>query len=255
MSRGRSTSPRPLNDGGDIDMDTSSNDKAKVVIITNLTRNVAEAHLQTIFGFYGQITKIDLPLFAKSGQNRGKAALEYSEPDGAHKAASHMNGGQLDGAILKVELSNLPGNATGVTANGLTPVHCPVPGPGHVLLHQTDIEKGTLIVVEDLGAEVVVVEGIFIVVVAVVGHVQGHLFAEGHGDVHRVILGEVMVVCAGQGRGVIQCAPVVPVPALCLVRVLVHVLVPARCPTLHTPDTVEVEVVLVQSPTAGEGGA
>lgn len=38
---------------------------AKVVIITNLTRNVVEAHLQTIFGIYGQIIKIDLPLFGK----------------------------------------------------------------------------------------------------------------------------------------------------------------------------------------------
>lgn len=38
---------------------------AKVVIVTNLSRNVVEAHLQTIFGFYGEITKVDLPLFGK----------------------------------------------------------------------------------------------------------------------------------------------------------------------------------------------
>ena len=38
---------------------------AKVVVVTNLTRNVVEAHLQTIFNFYGEITKIDLPLFGK----------------------------------------------------------------------------------------------------------------------------------------------------------------------------------------------
>ncbi|KAF8232467.1 hypothetical protein L208DRAFT_1458864 [Tricholoma matsutake] len=81
---------------------------AKVVIVTNLTRNVVESHLQTVFGFYGRILKIDLPLFGKSGQNRGKAALEYVDPPSAHKAASHMDGGQLDGAVLKVELSNLP---------------------------------------------------------------------------------------------------------------------------------------------------
>ncbi|KAF8233186.1 hypothetical protein L208DRAFT_1422956 [Tricholoma matsutake] len=73
---------------------------AKVVIVTNLTRNVVESHLQTVFGFYGRILKIDLPLFGKSGQNRGKAALEYVDPP-AHKAASHMDGGQLDGAMLK----------------------------------------------------------------------------------------------------------------------------------------------------------
>ncbi|KAK0468089.1 uncharacterized protein EV420DRAFT_1502795 [Desarmillaria tabescens] len=110
-SRGRSTSPKPLQDrdrNASMSPPSSPHANAKVVIVTNLTRNVVESHLQTIFGFYGHIIKIDLPLFVKSGQNRGKAALEYSNPSSAHKAASHMNGGQLDGAILKVELSNLP---------------------------------------------------------------------------------------------------------------------------------------------------
>ncbi|KAI0650343.1 hypothetical protein C8Q79DRAFT_1063364 [Trametes meyenii] len=109
-SRGRSLSPRPLRDE-DVDMDGESpprNPNAKVVVVTNLSRNVVEAHLQTIFGFYGEITKVDLPLFAKSGQNRGKAAIEYADSAAAQKAVSHMDGGQLDGAILKCELSELP---------------------------------------------------------------------------------------------------------------------------------------------------
>jgi len=110
MSPRGSASPRPVQDA-EMDVDKSpANEKpdAKVIIITNLTRNVVESHLHTIFGFYGPIIKIDLPLFGKSGQNRGKAALEYADPSFAHKAASHMDGGQLDGATLKVELSTLP---------------------------------------------------------------------------------------------------------------------------------------------------
>ncbi|PIL37060.1 hypothetical protein GSI_00752 [Ganoderma sinense ZZ0214-1] len=76
--RGRSLSPRPLRDE-DVDMDGSppANSNAKVVIVTNLTRNVMEPHLQAIFGFYGEIVKVDLPVYGKSGQNRGKAALEF----------------------------------------------------------------------------------------------------------------------------------------------------------------------------------
>ncbi|KAL1693849.1 hypothetical protein GGG16DRAFT_110746 [Schizophyllum commune] len=88
--------------------DERLNPDAKVVIVQNLTRNVVEAHLQTIFSFHGTINKIDLPTFAKSGQNRGKAAVEFTEPAFAHKAYTHMNGGQLDGAVLKLELSDLP---------------------------------------------------------------------------------------------------------------------------------------------------
>lgn len=38
---------------------------AKVVVVTNLTRNVFEAHLRAIFGFYGEIARLDLPLYGK----------------------------------------------------------------------------------------------------------------------------------------------------------------------------------------------
>lgn len=67
--RGRSTSPRlPQNSTTDVDMDKGKENNlpdAKVVIINNLTRNVVESHLRTVFGFYGQIVKLDLPLFTK----------------------------------------------------------------------------------------------------------------------------------------------------------------------------------------------
>lgn len=66
-ARGRSISPRPLHDD-DVNMsDVDRRDTviAKVVVVTNLTRNVVESHLRTIFGFYGEITKVDLPLFGK----------------------------------------------------------------------------------------------------------------------------------------------------------------------------------------------
>lgn len=43
----------------------SANADAKVVVITNLTRNVVEGHLQAVFAFYGDIVKIDLPVFGK----------------------------------------------------------------------------------------------------------------------------------------------------------------------------------------------
>lgn len=48
------------------------------------------------------------PPHATAGQNKGKAALEFYKSAAAQQAASHMNGGQLDGATLTVELSDLP---------------------------------------------------------------------------------------------------------------------------------------------------
>ncbi|KAG8852369.1 hypothetical protein FRB96_008715 [Tulasnella sp. 330] len=126
--RGRSQSPRVINGsdhGMDVDDDVlpvSNGDKrqsdngrdsatttaAKVIIIHNLTRNVLEVHLRGVFEHYGKIRKIDFPTYKKSGQTRGKAALEYYEPSSAEDAVTHMNNGQLDGAIVKVETSHLP---------------------------------------------------------------------------------------------------------------------------------------------------
>lgn len=50
-----------------MDMDKQPEEKldAKVVVVTNLTRNVVEAHLKSVFGFYGEIIKIDLPIYVK----------------------------------------------------------------------------------------------------------------------------------------------------------------------------------------------
>jgi hypothetical protein len=48
---------------------TQGLDNSKVVVITNLTRNVVETHLKTIFSFYGEITKVDLPLYVKCTWN------------------------------------------------------------------------------------------------------------------------------------------------------------------------------------------
>ena len=143
MSRERSKSPSIAAKNADMEVDPHSPaDKpdTKVIVVTNLTRNVVESHLKTIFGFYGHITKIDLPVFGKcayffyynvtnayislAGQNRGKAALEFADSASAQKAASHMDGGQLDSAIVKVELSQ-----TTIVSPSRSPVRAPPRGP------------------------------------------------------------------------------------------------------------------------------
>ncbi|VDC04167.1 unnamed protein product [Peniophora sp. CBMAI 1063] len=138
-TRGRSPSPRSGRDD-DVDMDRGrsrtppppSQDGPRVIIIQNLTRNVAEVHLRTIFGFYGNITTVDLPIYIKSGQNKGKAALEYDDTVGAEKAVAHMNNGQLDGAVLSVALSDLPIRKRSRSRSPLPPPRGPPPPRGYV---------------------------------------------------------------------------------------------------------------------------
>ncbi|GFZ43354.1 hypothetical protein JCM24511_01074 [Saitozyma sp. JCM 24511] len=108
MSRSRSRSPRKdaLNGTTDIDAPSAGGGGSgphRVIVVSGLTKNVQKGHLEEIFGEYGKVTGLDLPLFKVSGLNRGKAALEYEEPEDAQKAVKHMDGGQLDGSFLTVQ--------------------------------------------------------------------------------------------------------------------------------------------------------
>ena len=89
MSRGRSESPHRLGNNRDSDEEMRSVSRSslprdrdgakqgpKVVIVLNLTRNVANAHLRAIFGLYGEIRKIDLPVHTRcTSFLRGLAVL------------------------------------------------------------------------------------------------------------------------------------------------------------------------------------
>lgn len=76
-TRGRSASPQSRD--VDVDMDKQPEDKpdAKVVVITNLTRNVVEAHLQSVFGFYGEVVKIDLPIYVKCAYQQHSTSTPF----------------------------------------------------------------------------------------------------------------------------------------------------------------------------------
>ena len=78
-TRGRSGSPQSREMDVDMDKPTSdSKPEPKVVVITNLTRNVVEAHLRVIFGFYGEVVKIDLPMYAKCAHDSRQSFLRLS---------------------------------------------------------------------------------------------------------------------------------------------------------------------------------
>ncbi|WVQ71294.1 hypothetical protein IAR50_000821 [Cryptococcus sp. DSM 104548] len=98
ISRSRSPAPRgPRSDDG-----------FKVVVVSGLSKNVQVGHLEEIFGEYGRVVRVDMPLFEVSGLNRGKAALEFENSKAAEQAKKHMDGGQLDGSVLKVDISEHP---------------------------------------------------------------------------------------------------------------------------------------------------
>ncbi|GCB19551.1 RNA-binding protein with serine-rich domain 1 [Aspergillus awamori] len=67
------------------------------IVIEKLTKNVTESHLREIFGGFGDIQSLDLPMNKAFMTNRGTAYILYHDPADAEAAIAHMHEAQLDG--------------------------------------------------------------------------------------------------------------------------------------------------------------
>ncbi|OOQ85773.1 hypothetical protein PEBR_23752 [Penicillium brasilianum] len=74
------------------------------IVVEKLTKNVTEKHLREIFGSFGDIEYLDLPMNRSFMTNRGTAYILYYDPADAEAAIAHMHEAQLDGAILNVSI-------------------------------------------------------------------------------------------------------------------------------------------------------
>ncbi|KAK2796223.1 hypothetical protein FQN51_009505 [Onygenales sp. PD_10] len=72
------------------------------IVVEKLTKNVNENHLREIFGTYGEIRSLELPMNPQFMTNRGTAYILYYEAADAEAAISHMHEAQLDGAVLNM---------------------------------------------------------------------------------------------------------------------------------------------------------
>ncbi|KAG4429526.1 hypothetical protein IFR05_014985 [Cadophora sp. M221] len=88
VSRGRSPSPV----------------RSTKVVIEKLTKNVNEAHLREIFGQYGEIRDLDMPMNRSFNTNRGTAYILYTSEIDAEAAIAHMHESQIDGAVINVSI-------------------------------------------------------------------------------------------------------------------------------------------------------
>ncbi|OIW31268.1 RNA-binding domain-containing protein [Coniochaeta ligniaria NRRL 30616] len=74
------------------------------IVVERLTKNVNEDHLYEIFGQYGEIRDLDLPMNRTFGTNRGTAYILYDHEADAEGAIAHMHEAQLDGAVINVSI-------------------------------------------------------------------------------------------------------------------------------------------------------
>jgi RNA recognition motif-containing protein len=75
------------------------------LFVGNLSFNTTENTLQEAFSAHGAVTETNLMMDRMTGRSRGFAFVTYATPEEAQKAIEAMNGAQLDGRALTVNIA------------------------------------------------------------------------------------------------------------------------------------------------------
>lgn len=75
------------------------------IYIGNLNYDTTADTLKAAFEEYGTVETVDIPVFRESGKTRGFAFVTMTDSDAAEMAISALNGTELDGRTLRVNLS------------------------------------------------------------------------------------------------------------------------------------------------------
>ena len=73
--------------------------------VGNLSYETSEASIRTAFEAHGEVTSVNLITDRDSGRPKGFGFVEMGSPDDAQKAKSALDGTQLDGRALKVDVA------------------------------------------------------------------------------------------------------------------------------------------------------
>ncbi|KAG5940112.1 hypothetical protein E4U59_002654 [Claviceps monticola] len=74
------------------------------IVVERLSKNINQDHLYEIFGQFGPIKDLDLPMNRTFGTNRGTAYILFDHEADAEAAISHMHEAQVDGAMINVSI-------------------------------------------------------------------------------------------------------------------------------------------------------
>ncbi|KAM5381970.1 hypothetical protein ACJZ2D_002758 [Fusarium nematophilum] len=105
-SRSRTRSWSRGRDRGRDDRDRSGSPppKSTKIVVERLSKNINEQHLYEIFGHFGRIRDLDLPINRTFGTNRGTAYILFDYEADAEAAIAHMHEAQVDGATINVSI-------------------------------------------------------------------------------------------------------------------------------------------------------
>lgn len=75
------------------------------LFVGNLSFNTTEEDIREAFAEFGEVTEAKLVMDRMTGRSRGFAFVEMGSADAAQQAISQMNGAQLDGRALRVNVA------------------------------------------------------------------------------------------------------------------------------------------------------
>ena len=78
---------------------------ASNVYVGNLTFNTTSADLQSLFGQHGEVKKAQVITDRETGRSRGFGFVEMATSEAAEAAISSLNGREVDGRALTVNLA------------------------------------------------------------------------------------------------------------------------------------------------------
>ena len=78
---------------------------SSTLFVGNLSFNTTENDLQDAFAAHGTVVEANLMMDRVSGRSRGFAFVTMSTPEEAQKAIAAMNGAQVDGRALTVNIA------------------------------------------------------------------------------------------------------------------------------------------------------
>ncbi len=72
------------------------------IFVGNLSYQTTQDDLTAAFSRYGSVERVSIVTDRETGQSRGFAFVEMTEPDGAQAAIDQLNGAELHGRALNV---------------------------------------------------------------------------------------------------------------------------------------------------------
>jgi cold-inducible RNA-binding protein len=73
--------------------------------VGNLNYGTSEETLRATFGTHGEVASVNIIVDRDSGRPKGFGFVEMSSPEEAQKAKEALNGTELDGRTLKVDVA------------------------------------------------------------------------------------------------------------------------------------------------------